>query len=240
MVFPIYDQGMKIHTPKNQVLQRPSIRQTQATSASRRLVDQENGTAEHEQSISDQTWLGRNLLPKEKSSKDRREEEASAALGVRALKSYTEVDQSRKPRVPHLPASQVMSSPVITLSSTALINDAWQLCQEESIHYIVLLNTDGRVTGVISDRNLLAEAAGVGLFSEQDDINLAEVELQQLVQAPLLTAQADTDVREIARLMLKNKVRAVPVLNSQKQLVGLVTRSNLMLGLANQSIEINT
>ena len=236
MVFPIHEQGLKIHTPKNQVLQRPSIRQTQATTASRRLVDHD-GDSEHDQNISDQTWLGRQLAAKEEEADA---EETPAGTGRRAISAYQAVEQNRKPQAPHLPASQVMRSPVITLDGGATLNEAWQLALQESIHHLVLLDDKGELEGIVNDRDLLAEAAGVGPLSKEEGLDLAQVEVRRLIKAPLVTARETTDVRDIARLMLKNKVRAVPVVNDNQDLLGVVTRSDLMLGLANQSVEINT
>ncbi|WP_404414608.1 HPP family protein [Marinospirillum sp.] len=234
MVFPIQEQGLKIHTPKNQILQRPAIRQTQATTAARRLVDHE-GDSEHDQNVSDQTWLGRQLTHGETET----QEEPAAGSGRRAINAYEEVEQSR-PHTPYLPASHIMRSPVITLEGSATLNEAWQLASKESIHHLVLLDDDGNLEGIVNDRDLLAEAAGVGPLSKEEDLDLTQVEVRQLIKAPLVTAAESTDVRDIARLMLKNKVRAVPILNEQQELLGVVTRSDLMLGLANQSVEINT
>lgn len=236
MVFPIHEQGLKIHTPKNQLLQRPAIRQTQATTAGRRLVDHQ-GDSEHDQNIADQTWLGRQLS----SDSSEKKEEGSSGSSRRALDAYEQVEQSHLDKTPPLPASHIMRSPVITLDGGATLNEAWLLASKEAIHHLVLLDQEGQLEGIISDRDLLAEAAGVGALSREEDlVDLARVEVRQLIKAPLITAREKTDVRDIARLMLKNKVRAVPVVDEQKQLVGLITRSDLLLGLANQSVEVDT
>ncbi len=234
MVFPIHEQGLKIHTPKNQLLQRPAIRQTQATTASRRLVDEESGNTEHEQNISDQTWLGRQLSGQhDKDSQDQPSRQ-------RALDAYAAVESSHANQLPHLPASSLMRSPVFTLPGSASISDGWIKCQDESIHHLVLVDDQGRLEGVIYDRDLLVEAAGVGQLVNQKDTKLSDLQLRQLIKAPLITAREATDVRDIARMMLTNKVRAVPVVDAKGQLLGIITRSDLMLGLVNQSIEINT
>lgn len=239
MVFPIHEQGLRIHTPKNQVLQRPAIRQTQATTASRRLVDHD-GDSEHDQNISDQTWLGRQLTAKEKDAEEGQEEKGQAPGRQRALLAYESVEQSRNPVAPHLPASHIMRSPVITLPATASLNEAWQVCQREGIHYLLLTGEDDTLEGIVHERDLLVEAAGVGELSKQEGVDLSKAQVRELIRKPLITASETTDVRDIARLMLKHKVRAVPVLNDQQELLGLVTRSDLMLGLANQRIELNT
>lgn len=232
MVFAIYEQGLRIHTPKEQLLARPGIRQTQATAATRRLMDH-NGDAEHNQNISDQTWI--HGYP------DDEPNEKHPPPHNKAMEAYAAVEQSKKPRVPLLPAHQVMRSPVMTLNQDATLNEAWSIMHKEQIHYLVLLDQDGKPSGVVSDRQLLQEAAGIGELSQQSEVDLATTPISKLVNMPLVCASPDTDIRDIARVMLAQKVRAMPILDDESsELVGLVTRSDLMLGLVNQTLEIWT
>lgn len=231
MVFAIYEQGLRIHTPKEKLLARPAIRQTQETSASRRLMDH-NGDAEHNQNISDQTWI-------HGYSDDSGERKQPAKN--KAMQAYAAVEQSKKPRAPTLPAHQVMRSPVITLNANATLNEAWRIMSTEKIHYLVLLDDEDQPTGVVNDRRLLQEAAGIGELSKQDGVDLAKMAISTLVDSPLVCASPDTDIRDIARVMLAQKVRAMPIVEDESgELLGLVTRSDLMLALVNQTLEIWT
>ncbi|MBE0505693.1 MAG: CBS domain-containing protein [Marinospirillum sp.] len=231
MVFAIYEQGLRIHTPKEKLLARPGVRQTQETSATRRLMDH-NGDAEHNQNISDQTWI--HGYPDDSGEKNH-------PPINKAMEAYVAVEQSKKPRVPVLPAHQVMRSPVITLNADASLNEAWRIMNAEKIHYLVLLDNEGKPTGIVNDRQLLQEAAGIGELSKQDEVNLATMAISTLVDTPLVCASPDTDIRDIARVMLAQKVRAMPIIDDDTgDLLGLVTRSDLMLGLVNQTLEIWT
>lgn len=231
MVFAIYEQGLRIHTPKEQLLARPAIRQTAAVSASRRLVDNK-GDSEHNQDISDQTWIY--------GYPEQQPNEKEQQQNNKALQAYAKVEQSKKKQAPLLPAHQIMRSPVITLHTTANLNDAWKLMQQEFIHYLVLIDPAGDLAGILDDRELLKEAAGVGDLSKEEGVDLATTQAIQLVKAPLVTATEDTDIRDIARVMLAQKVRAMPIVDAEGALQGLITRSDLMLALVNQNLEIWT
>lgn len=243
MVFAIYEQGLRIHTPKEQLLVRPSIRQAQAISASRRLLDHK-GDTEHSQNIGNRVWLNSysNQPLKDKQETEKEEKEAAdkdtQQQQKRAMRAYTDVEHSKAKKVPLLPVSLVMRSHVITLPASANLNEAWKLMQKEQIHYLVLLDDAGKLAGVLDDRELLKEAAGVGELSKQKGIDLANTQAILLVKAPLVTATDDTDIRDIARVMLAQKVRVMPIVNGEGILQGLVTRSDLMLGLANQTLEL--
>lgn len=244
MVFAIYQQGLRIHTPKEQLLKRPSIRQTQATSSSRRLVD-DDGQADHFQNLSDQTWIHAYQGPNQQSQQQEAgTQEPEDPPTNRAINAYTSV--AHNPTRPSLvlPAQQIMRYPVVTLAANASLNQAWQLMQQEQIHYLVLLDEQQRLAGILDDRDLLKEAAGIGPLSQQatqqdtPKINLATATAQQLVTKPLVTAGLNTDIRDIAKVMLAQKIRALPILDEQENLQGLITRSDLMLALANQAFEV--
>lgn len=243
MVFAIYEQGLRIHTPKEQLLVRPSIRQAQAISASRRLLDHK-GDTEQSQDIGNEVWNSHYVNPitkeKEQGQEKDQEQEQEAHQQKKAAQAYIDVEHSKKKRVPLLPVSLVMRSHVITLPTTANLNAAWKLMQKEQIHYLILLDEAGELAGVLDDRELLKEAAGVGELSKQKDIDLANTQAIMLVKVPLVTATDDTDIRDIARVMLAQKVRAMPIVNAEGVLQGLVTRSDLMLALANQTLELWT
>src|SRR5690554_4978263 len=100
MVFAIYEQGLRIHTPKEQLLARPAIRQAQAVSASRRLVDHK-GDSEHNQDISNQTWIYG--YPEQQPNEKEKEQQPQS----KAMQAYAEVEQSKKKQVPLLPALQI-------------------------------------------------------------------------------------------------------------------------------------
>lgn len=245
MVFAIYEQGLRIHTPKEQLLVRPSIRQAQAISASRRLLDHK-GDTEHSQDIGNEIWSSNYIDPiareKEQGKEPEQEQEKEKEIHQqkKAAKAYIDVEHSKRKRVPLLPVSLVMRSHVITLPATANLNEAWKLMHTEQIHYLILLDEAGELAGVLDDRELLKEAAGVGELSKQEGIDLANTQAILLVKAPLVTATDETDIRDIARVMLAQKVRAMPIIDAEGVLQGLVTRSDLMLGLANQTLELWT
>ena len=231
MVFPIYEQGMRIQTPSNRLLRRPAIQQTQAIKAGSRLVDHD-GDQEHDDDIADQTWS---------QSLQQATEDQNKAAGrqKRAVQAYTAVEDSHEKSSLHVPAHQIMRFPVVSIAATATLNQAWSLLQEERVHYLVLTDETRQPVGIISDRDLLQEAAGVGPLGQRG-IDLSQAQLTDLVVDPLVTVSSETDIRDIARSMLRQNLRAVPVMGAQQTMVGIITRSDLLLGLANQALEVWT
>jgi CBS domain-containing protein len=59
------------------------------------------------------------------------------------------------------------------------------------------------------------------------------VKVSELMTSPVITARENTDVADVARLMLSNNISGVPIVDHQGQLVGIVTEGDLVVQNAN-------
>jgi len=130
--------------------------------------------------------------------------------------------------VPALFANQIMVSPVITLTTQAVIDEAIKLFQEKQIRHMPVLSLQGALQGMISERDILRYLGGVSESYEQRTTQGAISQpVTQLMQPRVLTASAETDVRYIARLFVDRRVGAMPIVTAGK-LVGIITRSDIL------------
>ena len=60
-------------------------------------------------------------------------------------------------------------------------------------------------------------------------------DVRDIMATPVLTAHADTEIREIARVLFEERIGAVPIVDSQGQLVGMVTRSDILRTIMNHA-----
>lgn len=229
MVFAIYEQGHRIVTPKEQLLNRPQNNTTQAIAAERKPVDHKGS---HNYKRLMQKHLGLQAI-KEKQQQPK--EHSPEAASPKAIAAYASTEKNTRPR--NFPASLIMSSPVISLDSQANLNQAWNLMLQEEVNYLVLQNGAGDLEGVLTKLELLKQAAGVGKLAKEE--NPATTAAIKLASEPLLVANENTDIRELAKVMLAQSLRAVPLVNEQEELTGLITRSDLIIALANSSFEIH-
>ena len=109
---------------------------------------------------------------------------------------------------------QVMTTPVVTVTPETTTSDAWELLQEGHFRHLPVVRL-GRLVGIVSDRDLrvarmLAEDPPVG----------------RLGSADVLMVEPGTPVEEASRLMVEQKIGALPVVRDGA-LVGIVTESDL-------------
>lgn len=212
MSFNIYDQGTRVYAPLENLLNTKEIKKPPAAPKIKTEVqmrqDPDSGKGGFH------------------SSKD----------GQNKAKAYQEVSEQLATNHTHLPAKQFMHDKVITAPAFMDLNSAWQLLQKEDIHYLPVLE-DSKLIGVVSDKDILLEAAEVGKLTSRG-IDSKFLTLKDLLYRPFLTVELETDVRDIAKVMLAQKIRAMPVLDTRENLVGLITRSRLLMALANPTLEL--
>lgn len=134
-------------------------------------------------------------------------------------------------RVEHKPqpvfARDVVTKPVRTLSESATLARAWEFLQTQEVRHIpVVADDDGRILGMISERDLLREAVSDAI--SEDAKPLTARTASELVNTRILTASEDTTVHQIARVMVEERVGSVPILDSNSSVVGIITRSDLL------------
>jgi CBS domain-containing protein len=125
-----------------------------------------------------------------------------------------------------LKARDIMSSPVGTLPADASVAEAWHLIQDREVRHVPIVSSDGTIHGVISDRDLLRDAVADAISPTARP--LTERLVRDLVSPRLLTAGPDTEISQIARVLYEEHVGSLPIIDEKKNLVGLITRSDIL------------
>jgi CBS domain-containing protein len=124
-----------------------------------------------------------------------------------------------------LPASTVgelMSSPVLTVEVGESLWDAWQLLFVSGLRHLVVLDESGGTIGVISDRALLSD---LPLTSEHmGRRRVGDV----LARVPVASIRPEATPGEAARVMRHHATEALPVLDVNNRLVGIISSTDLV------------
>lgn len=139
-----------------------------------------------------------------------------------------DIDEEDSPllSLPQLRARDVMSSPVATLSSDASVAEAWEFIREHDVRHVPVVSPDGTIHGVISERDLLRDAVADAIGIEAKP--LSERLVRDLTAPRLLTAGPDTEIAQIARVLYEERVGSLPIIDENRNLVGLITRSDIL------------
>lgn len=142
-------------------------------------------------------------------------------------------------------AQDIMTREVVTIAPEAPVQEIARLLLERGISGVPVVDAAGQVLGLVTEGDLLrrpenqTEAAPRGwLAGFVDSAALARaytkshgLYAREVMTSPAVTVPPDMPVGDVAALMERRHIKRVPVVEGGR-LVGLVTRANLLRGLA--------
>lgn len=111
-------------------------------------------------------------------------------------------------------AGGIMTPEVTTASESMTVNETIEHIRDvaeerESIHYVYVIDTENELKGVVSLRELLLEPL--------------EKKLSEFMERDIFVANPDDDQEDVAETISKYDLLAVPVVDDQHKLLGIVT-----------------
>ena len=122
-------------------------------------------------------------------------------------------------------ARDIMTRPVVRVGPATPVREAIVLLTEHCVAALPVVGEDDAVLGVFTE----ADALRSGLTGAEPDVLVATK-----MTTPAETVRLDTDIAEIARRMLGDRRRSVPVVDDEGVLVGIVSRRDLLSPLVRQ------
>lgn len=133
-------------------------------------------------------------------------------------------------------ASDVMVRDVITVGPQTSVEAAVRLLAEYDVSTLPVLGEDGGLVGIISEAELIHRAE----IGTEKPIRLPRISLNrtarkvgEIMTTDVVSVSEDTSLAEIAALFECKRIKRVPVVKDG-QLVGIVSRSNLIQALASR------
>jgi CBS domain-containing protein len=142
-------------------------------------------------------------------------------------------------------AADVMTRNVITVPITACVQDVAAILLKHSISAVPVVNDPGELLGIVSEGDLMRRPESetekhrswwLELLTPRDTLAFEFVKshsrkVTDVMTRQVVTAGPDTPLHEIADLLEKKQVKRVPIVEGGK-LVGIISRANLLRGLA--------
>jgi CBS domain-containing protein len=145
-------------------------------------------------------------------------------------------------------AKDVMTTTVYTVDVETPIVAVARLLLERRISGAPVVDTQNRVLGVVSERDLMRRPESgtmrrhgwwLGLVASSDELAADYVKthgsrVKDVMSQPAITIDEETDLADVARLLDRRGIKRVPVVRDGK-LVGIISRANLLQGLIGRS-----
>ena len=132
------------------------------------------------------------------------------------------------------PVTSVMTRDVVTVTP----DDSWltavRSISEHHVHALPVVDADRRVVGVVAESDLtlkeerLDRASAPVFQRRRDRLRAGGRTVADVMSRHPVTAEPDTTLGEAARLMHRRHVGRLPVVDADRRVVGIVTRSDLL------------
>lgn len=162
--------------------------------------------------------------------KEQRQPPADRAA-LAAQQAYEEHTRHSRHSKPAMLARDLMTAPVLTLPSDSTLAEAWAIMTRRSFRHLPITSLHGALVGMVSDRDLIRHApelVTIGVSTHAATRKLAEI-----MSPHVFSATPTTDIRDIARVMMEERVGALPILDPERHPIGIVSKQDLLRGLAN-------
>lgn len=147
----------------------------------------------------------------------------------KAAQAYRQMLRVSTERAPILHTYQLMSRDVMTLRPDATVEEAWRQLAARGIGQAPVLDKTLRLVGLVSVQDLLTVINVIdGQVRDILSHSVADV-----MTSPVVSADPVTDIRRAARVLLDYRLTGLPVVNEREELVGILTRSDILRALVN-------
>ena len=122
----------------------------------------------------------------------------------------------------------VLTPNVISVSPKTTLPEAVRLMRERGIRHLPVVE-DGKLVGIVSDRDLKRAMASPATSLEVHELTylLNRLAVGEIMTRTVITIGAMFPVEEAARLMVMEKVSALPVTDADR-LIGIVTETDVL------------
>lgn len=134
-----------------------------------------------------------------------------AVPGVRAYEQQVKQFETKKLRI-H--AKDIMSSPLHTIQKNVLISKATEIMNRMGFRHLPVTEGKDHLVGMISERDILCGAT--------------PHVVSDIMKPQIIVSLDSARIQDVAHLMLDEKINALPVVNFNHKLVGIITLSDIL------------
>jgi len=143
---------------------------------------------------------------------------------------------------------ETMTKDVRSLFPQTTAREALKLLFQMQISGLPVIDEKGNIVGMFTEKDVLRKilpsyVERVGRFSYEENpkgikqkvAGLDKIKVQEIMRKEVLTVNEDTTLCEVARIMLTENIRRIPVISKEGFVVGMVSRGDVVLALTKET-----
>ena len=127
-----------------------------------------------------------------------------------------------------------MTRNVISTTLETSLEQVKLIFTENEFHHLPVLDADGRVLGILSKSDLAlvqdwSNLRDPGYRKKENIFLLKKNKVKNIMQGNVMTVQEDTSLNKCVDILKENYFHALPVVDNEERLVGMLTMYDLMI-----------
>lgn len=143
---------------------------------------------------------------------------------INAYKKVANIDTSE--RIYHV--EDLMSTNCITIDKYTTIEKTYEFLSEKNISQLPVISPENKIIGLINKRFILDL-----IMKEPEDFkHTLNKEIDSIYLPDLITTDPITDIRRVAKVMVDFRLGAIPVVDENDTLLGIVSKTDILKAVA--------
>ena len=124
---------------------------------------------------------------------------------------------------------RVMQTNLVTVPLETPLSKAMKIIKEKKISHLLVVDGKGKLSGIISDRDLKQNWASPATTLSVHELNylLDQVTVERIMGKTVYAVTPATTIERAARIMEENRISSLPVIDGEA-LVGIITTTDVM------------
>jgi signal-transduction protein with cAMP-binding, CBS, and nucleotidyltransferase domain len=119
-----------------------------------------------------------------------------------------------------VPIREVMNRKLTMISIGATVAKAAKAMCHDAVGSVIILDHN-RPIGIVTEEDIACKVVAL-------DLKPSRVHVNDIMSTPLITVSADKTAGDAARMMVKHKVRRLPIIDESNKVIGIVTVRDLL------------
>ncbi|MGA1931693.1 HPP family protein [Arcobacter sp. YIC-464] len=151
--------------------------------------------------------------------------QGSNSHAINSYKKMANIDTNE----PIYHVGDIMTENCVFVKSTATLKEAYEILKKNRVSQIPVVHENKKIYGLINKKIILNEI--------MDDIDNSRLVIQKYVKdiqaSELITTDPISDIRRVAKVMIDFRLDAIPVVNEEDVLVGIVSKTDIIKAVSN-------
>jgi CBS domain-containing protein len=112
-------------------------------------------------------------------------------------------------------AADIMTNDPRTVRADDSIGEAYEVLRELDVRHVPVVNNDGDLVGILSDRDLAGRS--------RESLPSSTARVADVMSGAVVAVDPQAELREVIDRLLENHISAVPVVDGESKVVGIVS-----------------